>query len=118
MRLAIREAAAHRRPDAGSGLRVDRVEIEADVEEGRAGSVRDRFAHAALDADAVDVGHREDLRVDLLQQLPLALIERTYAEERQSARLDRRERPAFARERVAAEPERRREHHSVDVAAR
>ena len=44
VRLAVREAAAHRRADAGREHRVDRVEVEADVEEARPGEERERLA--------------------------------------------------------------------------
>ena len=51
--------------------------------------------------DPVDLAHREDLRVELRQELPLAVVERANADERELARVDRRQRPAVARERVA-----------------
>jgi hypothetical protein len=97
---------------------IDRVHVERDVEEGGAGRVRERLAHARLDADPVDLAHREDLRVELAEQLPLAVVERADADERELPRLHRRQLPAVAPERLPAEPERGCQHHPVHVAGR
>ena len=78
----------------------------------------ERLAHARLDPDPVDLAHREDLRVELLQQLALALVERAHADERELPGLDRRQLPVVVGERVAGEAERRREHHAVHVSTR
>src|SRR5712692_4474693 len=103
MRLAVREAAADRRADAGRVLRVNDVHVEADVNEVRAGRMRERLAHAGLDAHAVDLAHREHLRIEPLQELTLTLIERANADEREPARLDGRKSPALVLERRPAE---------------
>jgi len=88
------------------------------VQESRAGRVRDGLSHAGLDPDPVDLAHREDLRVELAQELPLSVVERADADQRELSRLDRRQRPAVALERIARQPERGSEHHPVDVARR
>ena len=99
MRLAVREAAADGRADAGRVLRIDDVHVEADVNEVGAGRVRERLTHAGLDAHTVDLAHREDLRIESLQELALTLVERANADEGESARLDSRKRPALMLER-------------------
>src|SRR3954447_19327578 len=78
----------------------------------------ERLAHAGLDPEAVDLAHRPDLRVELLEQLALSLVERAHADERDPARLDRRQRPAGTLEPRASETERCCEHHAVHIAAR
>jgi len=72
MRLAVRQAAAHRRADAGCIFRVDDVHVEADMDEVRARCMGERLAHARLDADPVDLAHREHLRAEPAEQLALA----------------------------------------------
>ena len=52
----------------------------------------------ALEPEPVDLAHREHLRLELADQLPLAGVEGADADERDAARLDRRERPGVARE--------------------
>ena len=88
------------------------------MEERRAGRMCDRLSHAGLDADPVDLAHREDLRVELAQKGPLSVVERADTDERELAGLDRQQRPAIAPEGIAGEAERRRQHHSVHVAGR
>ena len=44
MCLAVGEAAAHGRADAGSEHRIDRVEVEADVQERQVGQELERLA--------------------------------------------------------------------------
>ena len=63
------------------------VEVDADVEEGRARRVRERLAHAGLDPVPVDLAHREHLRVEPAEQLALAVAERPHADQRAAARL-------------------------------
>src|SRR6266536_2253020 len=75
VRLAVREPAAHRGADAGRLLGIDDVHVEADVEERRPARVTQRLAHAVLDPDPIDLAHREDARVEPLQQLALALVQ-------------------------------------------
>src|SRR5207248_1613213 len=76
MRLAVGQAAANGRPDSRCEGRVDDVHVEADVDESGAGDVRQRLAYRALDADPVDVAHREDLRVEMPEELPFRRVER------------------------------------------
>src|SRR5437763_1457661 len=76
MRLAVGQAAANGRPDARCEGRVDDVHVEADVDESGAGDVRQRLAYRALDADPVDVAHREDLRVEMPAEPPFPRGER------------------------------------------
>ena len=86
VRLAVGEPAAHRRADARREHRVDGVEVEADVQERRAGEERERLAQDALDAEPVDLAHREDAHVELADQLALARVERADADERGARR--------------------------------
>ena len=64
-------------------LGIDDVHVEAHVEERAAAGMLERLAHARLDAEPVDLAHREHLRVEPLKQLPLALVERADADERE-----------------------------------
>ena len=89
MRLAVREAAAHRRAHSRCVVGVDDVQVEREVEERGAGRVRDGLPHAGLDPDPIDLAHREDLRVERAQELPLPVVERADADERELPRLDR-----------------------------
>ena len=81
VRLAIREAAAYRRADARRVLGIDDVHVEAHVHEARPGGVGERLPHAGLDPDAVDLAHREHLRVEPAEQLALARVERADTDE-------------------------------------
>ena len=99
-------------------LRIDGVHVEAEVQKRAAACVLERLAHARLDAALVDLAHREDLRLEPLQQVALSLVERPDAEERELPRLDRRQRPVVVVEHIAGQVERRRQHHPVDVSAR
>ena len=74
--------AAHRRADAGCDLGIDDVHVEAHVHEPRPGDVGERLADRPLDAEAVDVAHREHLRAELPHAFALALVERAHADER------------------------------------
>src|SRR5205807_8052969 len=87
--LSIGEAAAHRRADAWGHVRIERVHVEADVHEAGAGDVRKRLAHRALDAEAVDIAHRVDPRLEAAEELALALVERAHADERHAGPPDR-----------------------------
>ena len=115
--LAVGEPAAHRRPNAGRHLRVERVHVEADVDEPGPGDVRERLANRAIDADPIDVAHRVDLRVELVEKVALALVEPAHPHERDTADLDRRQRPGAALKRRPRETERCSEGHPVHVAA-
>ena len=114
--LAVGEAAAHGGADAGGDLRVDRVEVDADVQERRPVQERQRLAKRALDAVPVDLAHREDPEVEVADQLALAVVERADADERRP--LDGRRRPGGALELRAGDAEGGRERHAVDVPAR
>ena len=117
MRFAITEPTAHRRADPGRDLGVDGIHVEADVHEARTRDVRERFAHGALDAESIDVTHREHLGVELLEQFALPLVERADADQRNPRPIDCGQTPTV-REGGARKTERRREDHSVHVAAR
>ena len=82
------------------------------------GDVRERIAHGPLDAEPVDVAHREHLDAQLAHPLALALVERAHADERHAVRLDRRERPCGALELRPGEAEHGGQHHPVHVAGR
>ena len=118
VRLAVRQAAAHRRADARRVLRVDDVHVEARRGRIRPRRVCERLAHARLDADSVDLAHREHLRVEPAEQLALAVRRASGRRRARCARLDRRQRPPVACERGTAETECGGEHHSVHVPAR
>ena len=118
VRLAVGEPAAHRRPDARCHVGIDRVHVEAHVNEARAGHVGERLANRMLDSETIHVAHREHLRVELAQQLPLAVVQRTDSHKGDPTRFERGQAPAIATEAIAGEAERRREHHAVHVAAR
>ena len=71
----------------------------------------------ALDSDPVDLAHREHRGVELLRELRSpSSSERTPRSASVPGR--RGQRPVVVGERAAGEPERRREHHAVHVAAR
>ena len=116
VRLAVGEAAADRSSDAGRDLRVERVHVERDVHEAGAGDLRQRLADRPLDPDPVDVAHRVRADAELANPLALALVERPQADERDAARVDRRQRPHVAREAAVRETERGGERHPVHVA--
>ena len=118
MRLAVGEPTAHRSPDARRDLGVEHVEVEADVDEAGPRDPRQRLAHGALDADPVELTHREHGGAQLAQQVLLALVELPHADERDAGGIDRRERPRVALEAGTGEAEHRGEHHPVHVPAR
>src|SRR5262249_3846261 len=91
---------------------------EADVHEAGPGDMCERLAHSPLDAQAVDVAHREDESVELPEQLPLPFVERSDADECDAAGDEGREAPAVTAEVLACQPEARGEHHAVDVSTR
>ena len=64
------------------------------MDEIRSRRMCERLAHARLDADSVDLAHREHLRVEPAEQLALAGVERADADERDATGLHRRQRPA------------------------
>ena len=71
----------------------------------------------ALHPELVDRAHRPDAQAVLPDELALALVELTRADERDARPVDRRRRPGVALEPGAGQTERRREHHAVHVAA-
>ena len=75
VRLPIREPAANRGANARSKHRIDNVEVEAEVQERRAGEKRQRLVDHACEPEAVDVAHREHTRVELVDQGTFALVE-------------------------------------------
>src|SRR5207302_1028064 len=83
---------------------------QADVHETASGDVLERLEDRALSPDAVDVAHREDEHVEILQQPPLTRVELAHARERRP--LDGGKAPGFVPELVAREAERRRQHQS------
>jgi len=116
VRLAVGEAAADGRADTGREHRVDRIEVEADMQERRPGEEGERVAQDALDAEPVDLAHRVDAHVELLDQLALARVERADADER--CPRHRRRRVETRLEDVAAHAERGGERHAVHVSCR
>src|SRR5439155_7776628 len=116
VRLSVREATPDGRPDAGGDLRIDGVEIEAEVNEAGPGEMRERLANRPFEADPVDVAHRVHARIELVQPLPLPLVDRADADKRDA--LDLGKRPAVALELRAREAESCGEYHPVDVFGR
>ena len=96
-------APAHGRADAGRVVGIDHVDIERDVEEG----APDACASASRMHGSIPI-RSTSLIVKTFasssQQLPLSLVERTDADERDLVQLDRRQRPPFAREPSPASP--------------
>ena len=92
MRLAVGEPAADGRPDTRRDLRVERVEVERDVDEARARDAVERLLQRALDADPVDLAHREHADARLAQEVLLGGVERADADERDARRVDGRQR--------------------------
>src|SRR5581483_9858957 len=78
----------------------------------------ERMRHRVLDPVPIDLAHREDRHAELAQERALAGVERADADESDARRFDGRQLPAVALERLAAEAERSREHHPVDVPRR
>ena len=101
-------------PTPGANIGIDRVEVEAHVQEGRAVQVLQRLAHRALETVAVDVAHREHLHPEPPDQFSLRRVERAHTDECDP--LERRRRPGLAREHVAGGAERGGERHPVHVA--
>ena len=77
--------------------------------------VVERLAHHRLDAEAVEVAHRVDARLELGEQLALRLVERPHPDERNPRPLDSRQSKRRALELRARQPQRRRERHPVHV---
>ena len=75
MRLAIGQPAAHRRPHSGRDIGIDRIHIEAHVNEAGSGDVGERLADRALHAEAIEIAHREHLHVLVSQQLALTVVQ-------------------------------------------
>src|SRR6059058_2739929 len=94
MSLAVAEPTPDGRADPGGHVRIHRVHVEAHVHEARPCDVRQRLADRALDAEAIDVAHREHLRIELPEQLALALIERANPHEGNARAIDGRKTPA------------------------
>jgi hypothetical protein len=118
VRLAVRQPPANRGADARRHLRVQHVHVEAEVDEAIARDVLQRLAHRRLDTHPVNVAHREDKRLELREQVPLAGVERSDAHQRDALRLDSGECVGLALELSPGEGEGGRERHPVDVPAR
>ena len=89
VRLAVGEAAAHRRADAGREHRVDRVEVEADVHERRAREERRARRASTRSMPSRSISLIVKTRdVELREQLALARVERADADERTRASTD------------------------------
>lgn len=88
------------------------------MDEASAGNLLQRSANNRLHAPAVDLGHREHRDAVPPDQGPLAVVEAPTPDEHGSCALDRGKRPGVALEAAPREPERSRERHPVNVAAR
>src|SRR5215218_5969715 len=114
--LTVRQSTLDRRTDPRRDLRIERIHVEADVDEARSGEVIERLTDGALDTNSIEVAHREDARVQRPKQLALTPIEGADADERDP--LDGRQVPRLPLELAAGEPECGRQRHPVNVAAR
>src|SRR5205085_2456262 len=94
VRFAIAQPSAHRRTDAGCDVWIDDVHVETDVNEASASHMRERFSYRTLDAEAVDLAHREHLCVERAEQLAFSVVERPHTDQRDASGLDRRQIPA------------------------
>src|SRR2546426_10357359 len=81
MSLAVREPTPDRGADTRGDVRIERVHVQADMDEAGASDMRKRLAHCPLHPEPVDVAHREHLRVELAEQRALALVQRADADE-------------------------------------
>jgi len=75
MRLAVRETAPHRCADAGRDVGIERVHVQAHVDEPGASDVPERLPDHSLEAEPVDVAHRVDRDVELREQAGLRGVE-------------------------------------------
>src|SRR5437588_11026182 len=108
MRLAVAEPSADRRADTGRDVRVERVHVEADVDEAVvvARDVLERLAEDALDPQTIDMAHRPDAQAVLADELALARIERAGADDRDARAVGGRHRPGLPLELGTGEAER------------
>ena len=99
--LAVGEAATHGRAHTGRDIRIENVHVERDMDEAGPRDPVERLAHCAFDPDPVDLAHREHAHAGVAQQPPLAVVEETCPDERDSLGIHRRERPDVALESLA-----------------
>jgi len=66
----------------------DDVHVEAHVKKRRAARMLQRLTHARLDATAVEIAHREDLRVEPAQLLALTVVDLQHLYVRQTVEVD------------------------------
>src|SRR5207245_10621510 len=81
VRLAVGEPSADGSANARSDLRIDRVEVERHVHEPVTGDSLERRSYRVLDPEPVELRHREDEHVELVEELPLAGVELARADE-------------------------------------
>ena len=103
-------------PTPGRPERVHHVHVERDVHVRGARDVLERAAHDGLHPEPVDLGDRVHEHLRAAQALALGRVERADADQHRALLVDRRRRPAAAREPLAAPPERAAQAHAVDVA--
>src|SRR5207244_12651729 len=78
----------------------------------------ERFAQHALDAEPVDIAHREDHGIELAQELPLAFVERANADQSHTPLRQSGQAPTVLPETLTGETQRGGEDHPVNVPGR
>src|SRR5438067_11760901 len=97
MRFAVRQTARPGGANAWRFQRIYRVDVEGNVDAARALKEPDRFIHAWFDAALVDLTHREHAHAELPDDLALAWIKCSRAEQDDSTRIDSARCPAKSR---------------------
>src|SRR6185437_5860214 len=91
MSFAVRCAAAHGSADAGRKLRIDEIEIEREVEAGRAvAGDCDGVPHDVAEAALVDIAHREGAYAGGGDLIALELIDVANSDQRYVCGIDLR----------------------------
>src|SRR5688500_15861388 len=113
LRLAVSEAAAHRRPHARRLVRIERVHVQRKMDAVALARDSDRLLHRRAHAETIDVRHRERGHARLLDVVALARIH--VAQAQQHAAVDARRPAKTGGERVTRKSESHGEGHSVHV---
>src|SRR5215212_2036498 len=93
MRLAVGRSAGYCRPDTGSQIGVDEINVETDVEHAITGfHLFDHAADQHPDAELIDLTHISKTDAALAQQILFHPVDRTHSEKFKPIRSDRRSR--------------------------
>jgi hypothetical protein len=88
------------------------------VHEAVAGDSLQRLEQDGLEAEPVDVAHREDEKVEHCEQPTLRIVDRPRPDESNAARIQGRQRIGLAVELATGQAERHGQRHTVDVSRR